>query len=75
VWREFLALPEQRALAIAGDPRRDRWVTGASGGHASREEAEESALVECLRRRAQRRMQAPCQIYAVGEEVVWAGPE
>ena len=75
VWRDFLALPEERALAIAGDPRRDRWVTGASGGHASREEAEESALLECRRQRAARRMQAPCQLYAVGDAVVWTGPE
>jgi hypothetical protein len=74
VWRDFLALPEQRALAIAGDPRRDRWVSGSSGGHASLEDAEEGALAECRRWRAQRRMQDACQTYAVGEEVVWTGP-
>jgi hypothetical protein len=75
VWREFLALPEERALVVAGDPRRDRWVSGASGGHASPEEAEGEAFLECQRRRAERRLQEPCQLYAVGEEVVWAGPE
>src|SRR5262245_32965332 len=32
VWRWYLTLPAERALAIAGDPRRDRWVIGASGG-------------------------------------------
>jgi hypothetical protein len=74
IWRAFLALPEQRALAIAGDPQRDRWVSGASGGHESLEEAEENALVVCRQRRAQRRIQAACQIYAIGDEVVWAGP-
>lgn len=62
-------------MAIAGDPRRYPWVTGASGGHESLEEAEESALAECRRRRARRRMQAACQLYAVGSEVVWTGPE
>jgi len=75
VWRAFLALPEHRAMALAGDPRRDLWVSGASGGHESLAEAEESALSACRRRRAQRRMQAACQIYAVGDEIVWAGPE
>lgn len=74
VWRDFLALPAERALAIAGDPRRDNWVAGASGGHTTREEAETDALVECLRRRRARRLQAACALYAVGDEIVWNGP-
>jgi len=73
-WRDFLALPEHRALAIAGDPERI-WVSGATGGQESPEEAEEAALAECRRRRAQRRMQAACQLYAVGDEIVRTGPE
>ena len=75
VWNAFLALPAERALAIAGDPRRDRWVTGASGGHESREEAEDGALAECRRRRAERRIQDACRLYATGDEVVWTGPQ
>jgi len=75
VWHEYQSLPTERALAIAGDPRRDRWVTGASGGRASREEAEEGALEECRRRRAERRLQDACQLYAVADEIVWEGPE
>ena len=73
VWRDFLALPEQRALAIAGDPRRDRWVSGASGGHATPEQAEAEALLQCRIRRGMRRLQDPCGLYAVGDEVVWRG--
>jgi hypothetical protein len=73
VWRDFLALPEERALAIAGDPRRDRWVTGASGGHDTRGPAEAEALLQCRMRRGQRRMQAACVLYAVGDEIVWWG--
>ena len=73
VWRKFLALPEQRALAIAGDPRRDRWVIAASAGHATREQAQAAALAECQKRRGQRRMQAACVLYAVGDEIVWRG--
>jgi len=71
VWRDFLKLPNERALAIAGDPARDRWVTGAAGGHATRERAEDEALAQCRMRRAARRMQADCVLYAVGAEIVW----
>jgi hypothetical protein len=73
VWRTYLALPAERALAIAGDPRRDRWVTAASAGHATREQAEAEALAQCRIRRGKRRMQAACVIYAVGDEIVWRG--
>jgi hypothetical protein len=73
VWREFLALPAERALAIAGDPRRDRWVTAASAGHATRDEAETAALAQCRMRRGMRRIQAACVLYAVGDKIVWRG--
>lgn len=73
VWREFVALPEQRALAIAGDPERDRWVAGASGGHATRDRAEAEALLQCQMRRRARRLQDECVLYAVGDEIVWRG--
>jgi hypothetical protein len=36
VWHDYRSLPAQRALAVAGDLRLDRWVAGASGGHATR---------------------------------------
>lgn len=70
LWREFLELPPERALAIAGDPDRV-WVGGASGGHASRSEAEQSALARCQQGRAARRLRAPCRLYASGDEIVW----
>jgi len=73
VWRDYQALPAQRALALAGDPERDRWVTGASGGHATHETAEAEALAQCRIRRAARRMRAACVLYAVGDEIVWLG--
>ena len=73
VWREYLTLSSERALAIAGDPRRDRWVTGSSGGQQTLEQAEAEALAQCRAQRAARRMQARCVLYAVGDEIVWRG--
>ncbi len=72
-WRDFVAMPAQRAMAIAGDPQRDRWVFGASGGHATRGQAEAEAIRQCRVRRGMRRMQAACVLYAVGDEIVWRG--
>jgi hypothetical protein len=66
-------LPAQRALAIAGDPERDRWVAGASGGHPTREQAESAALGECRRQRRMSRMQPACVLYAIGDEIIWRG--
>jgi hypothetical protein len=73
VWRDYAALPAKRALAIAGDPARGHWVTGSSGGHATRDEAETEALAQCRVLRAARRIQAACVLYAVGDEIVWRG--
>ena len=70
LWREFLGMPPERALAIAGNPA-GRWVGAASGGHRSQLEAEQSALAECRARRAARRMQVACRLYATGEAIVW----
>jgi len=73
-WREYQTLPDTRAMAIAGHPGRDRWVTGASGGHASLERAEQEAITQCSIRRARRRIQDACLLYAVGDEIVWQQP-
>ncbi len=74
VWREYLEMPDQRALAIAGDPRRGRWVTAASGGHATKTAAKEDALRQCRVRRKIRRLQPACVLYALGNQIVWHGP-
>jgi hypothetical protein len=73
VWRDYLALPAERALAIAGDPGRDRWVAASSSGHPNREHAEAEAISRCRTRRGLRRMRAECVLYAVGDEIVWRG--
>jgi hypothetical protein len=71
VWRDYRRLPDRRALAIAGNLRQDRFVSGASGGHATIPDAEAAALRECAARRLKLRQQAMCHLYAVGDEIVW----
>ena len=73
VWRDYQRLPNQRAMAMAGELRRERWVVGIASGHASRAAAEAAAMRECHMRRARARMQSPCRIYAAGDEIVWEG--
>ena len=36
--------------------------------------AEAAAMQECAARRLRMRQQAQCQLYAVGDEIVWPGP-
>ena len=74
VWREYVEIPDHRALAIAGDPRRSRWVTAASGGHSTQDAAKENALRECRVRRKIRRLQPQCVLYAVDGQIVWRHP-
>lgn len=73
VWRDFLELPTERAMAIAGDPRSNRWVTASSAGHRNLDVAIEAALSECRKRRQLRRLQEHCVVYAAGDEIVWRG--
>src|SRR5262245_33692714 len=70
LWRNYQALPAERALAVAGDPHRV-WVAGVAGGEPTPDEAEFAALAQCRQRRAARRLQVPCRLYAVGDEIVW----
>ena len=73
LWRDYRQLPNHRALAIAGDLSRQRWVAGATGGQPSPADAEAEALRECRKQRAKKRMQDACTLYAVGNRVVWTG--
>ncbi len=74
VWREYLEMPDQRALAIAGDPRKNHWVSAASGGHSTSSAAQENALEQCRLRRRIRRLQPACVLYAIDDQIVWRGP-
>lgn len=73
IWRAYRKLPPKRALAIAGSLD-GFWVGAVAGGAYAQVDANAAALAECRRKRHQRRMQAPCLLYAVGSEIVWQGP-
>lgn len=73
LWDDYQALPSERAFAVAGSLRQERWVAGMSGGHGTRVEAETGALRECQRRRHAQRMTDACRLYAVGDEIVDGG--
>ena len=70
LWSDFSALPQQRALALAGDPD-GIWVAGAGSGEPSPAAAEKTALAACAAKRGARRMQSPCLLYATEEKIVW----
>ena len=74
LWNEYREMPDERAMAIAGDPEH-LWVAGATGGHRTREAALEAALAECERRRLVRRVVSLCRLYAVGERKILAHGE
>jgi hypothetical protein len=69
-WTSYKSLPRAKALVIAGEPS-GVWVAGAAGGEATPEEAEAAAMKMCARRRHERRLAAPCRIYARGNKIVW----
>jgi len=71
-WGQFLSMPHQRAFALAGDPD-GRWVGATVGGYRSPTEAEHEALRRCEHERSASRIEEPCQIYAVGHQIVWPG--
>ena len=71
LWNDYQSMQDQRAIAIAGDPSRTRWVAGVAAGRETMSEAMQTALQECAVRRQRQRMQDPCRIYAEGDEIVW----
>ncbi len=72
-WRYYVELPDQRALVLAGDPKR-LWVAGSAGGAETLSQAEERATQECKRRRLLRRLPGLCRTYALGDQIIWVDP-
>jgi hypothetical protein len=68
-FRAYQSMQPHRAFAVAGDPEA-RFVTGNAHGRESQEVANEVALAMCEMRRADRQIEEPCQLYAVGDELV-----
>jgi hypothetical protein len=69
-FERYLSLPNQKAMAIAGDPNL-RWVCGYGYASASKGLAQDAALEQCNTRKRSLGPDASCVIYAIGNDVVW----
>jgi hypothetical protein len=63
-WQRYLALPEAKAIAVAGDLR-GTYTSGIAWGEPTAGAAESRALARCQERRADRRIEAPCHMHGV----------
>jgi len=63
-WKRYLALPQFKAMAVAGDTS-GAFVCGTSHGRSSWRDALADAYAECARRRTERAISAPCRPFAV----------
>ena len=70
-WHDYQALPEHKAMFIAGSPKKNRWVLGMAGGLRSLDAATAAASDECQERRIRQRIQPQCVPYAIGDDVIW----
>lgn len=67
-WKRYLAFSHFKALAVAGDPGGVH-VTGYAHAYPGEAGARAAALEACELRRADRRIAAPCRIYAEGDDL------
>jgi hypothetical protein len=68
-WRSYSDHIGFKALAVAGDLA-GTYVSGYAYAYPSRDAAIEAALEYCEGRRVDRRIDEPCRLYAVGDEIV-----
>lgn len=68
-WRAYRKHPPQKALAVAGNLM-GLYVSGVAFGDSSDILAREQALSNCEQRRADRRLEAACRMYAIGDTVL-----
>lgn len=73
-FQRYLSLPNQKVMAIAGDPE-GRWVYGYGYAFMSSGQAEVAAIEQCRTRRRQVGPDTECVVYAVGGRVVWQRPD
>ena len=68
-WRNYLKLAPHKSVAFAGDVE-GRYVIGYGFEMATRAEAISAAIEDCNLRRADKRIEDPCQIVAVDDELI-----
>ena len=68
--RDYDTYPQFKAFAIAIDAA-GRWVYGYTHELPTEELAAERALLECSMRAARSRVNAPCQLYKLGDRTMW----
>ncbi len=66
-WRSYQRLTGLKALAVAGDLR-SVYVSGFAWAYPVQELANDEALENCEERRADRRVEDACRLYAIGDE-------
>ena len=71
VWDRYSRLPGSKAFALAGDPAGIN-ATGLVYGMSSGEEAGQKALDYCEEQRTVRRIEDPCALLAVDDNVIAA---
>lgn len=67
-WNAYLAMPEPKALAVAGDLD-GVYVSGFAADADSEQHARDKAVRDCEDRRVDRRIADPCRTYAVGDRI------
>ena len=70
VFKDYQGRPEHKAMALAMDAK-GRFAHGVAARASTQAEANQEALAECARFTGQGGLQAPCRLYAVGDQVVW----
>jgi hypothetical protein len=66
-WRGYQRLTGMKALAVAGDLQ-GVYVSGFAWAYPVQKPANREALENCEERRADRRVEPECRLYAVGDE-------
>src|SRR5262245_13391310 len=66
-WRNYARLQPNKAMAIAGDPS-GVYAAGYAYAQTTELEAVQAALDACEARRVDRRIDAQCETYAIGDQ-------
>ena len=72
-WKKYLALPQYKAIAVAGDIN-GVYASGVSQGQSDWQVAVMLALKDCEARRKERGITQPCSTFAIGVPQPAPGP-